>query len=675
MSFRDVDYLLKPSYNSANDDILEDFYNIVLSQSKRYDRISGFFNSTSLAIAARGLDKFIKNNGHMRLICSAQLNEEDLNSINNAEDLKNIIDKNFLEDYGSIEDELIKNHVKILGWMIANNYLEIKIGISRKNGQYFNGGILHSKVGILYDENDDSILFDGSVNETAYGWKNNIESLKVFKSWKNFEFMAEDINDFNEFWSGNSSSLELFDVPDATKNKLIDIAPKSKEDLNALLSNSNNHSKPQLRDYQQKAVKSWIDNGYRGIFSMATGTGKTFTALSCFNYLRKIKKELLTIIVCPQLHLISQWESNLKEFFSGEVIIVSGDNKNWQKNLLALISDLVSGLKKQVVILTTFNTFSSDKFIDKITRYGGESLLIVDEVHGIGATEFRKGLINVDYTYRLGLSATPEVEDDFERTEYIFDYFKNIVYSYDLNTAIKNGFLTRYNYHPVFIDLNSEEYEKYDEYTFQIAKILNNKKLSLKMENKLNALLIKRRDLVNNAENKFLQLKNFLDNHRDIKDLLIYCTGEQLPKIQSILEEYDISNRKFTGEESAKKINGKSERDRILELFKKGHYRALIGIKCLDEGVDVPSTQNAFLMASTLNSRQHIQRRGRILRRSPGKDVANIYDLIVFPRNIKKEPVYVKKILHNELKRYDEYVSLADNFTECSNDLMKRWSM
>lgn len=673
MSFRDFDYLLKPSYNSANDDILEDFYNIVLSQSKRYDRISGFFNSTSLAIAARGIDKFIKNNGHMRLICSAQLNEDDLNSINNAEDLKNIIDKNFLEDYGSIEDELIKNHVKILGWMIANNYLEIKIGISRKNGQYFNGGILHSKVGILYDENEDSILFDGSVNETAYGWKNNIESLKVFKSWKNFEFMAEDIDDFNEFWSGNSSSLELFDVPDATKNKLIDIAPKSKEDLNALLLNSNNHSKPKLRDYQQNAVKNWIDNGYRGIFSMATGTGKTFTALSCFDHLRKIKNELLTVIACPQAHLITQWEDNLKEFFDGDIIVVPGSNNKWQKDLLALISDLISGLKKQVVIFTTFNTFSSDKFIDKIKKYDGESLLIVDEVHGIGAPEFRKGLINIDYTYRLGLSATPEIEDDFERTDLVFNYFKNIVYSYDLGTAMKKGFLSHYNYYPIFVDLDDEEYEQYRKYTVQLSYF--GKNLSLNEEKNLNSLLSKRRDVVNNAKSKFIHLKNFLMDNPDIKDLLIYCTGEQLPKVQRILDECDISNKKFTGEESTKKVNGKSERDRILELFKNGYYRVLVGIKCLDEGVDVPSTQNAFLMASTLNSRQHIQRRGRILRKSHGKDMANIYDLIVFPRNIKKEPEYVKKIVYNEIKRYEEYVDLAENFTECSNKLMKRWSM
>lgn len=200
MVFKDIDSKLEPSYNSANDDIVNDFYNLALSEAIKYDRISGFFNSTSLAIAARGIDKFIKHDGHMRLICGAKLSSDDLESINNSEDLKNILDINFLKDYESIEDELIENHVKVLGWMVANNYLDIKIGVNRKNDGFYESGMLHSKIGIMYDDSGDSILFDGSVNEMAYGWKNNIESLKVFKSWKNPEFMVNDKKDFENFW-------------------------------------------------------------------------------------------------------------------------------------------------------------------------------------------------------------------------------------------------------------------------------------------------------------------------------------------------------------------------------------------------------------------------------------------------------------------------------------------
>ena len=310
MSFKEIQAEIKPSYNSANSDIVNDFYNKVLSESFRYDRISGFFSSTSLAVAARGIDKFIKNNGHMRLICGAQLDEEDLKSINNSEDLKNIIDEKFLKDYNSIEDELIKNHVKVLGWMVANGYLEIKIGINKKSDGSFSNGMLHSKIGIMYDELGDSLLFNGSVNETAYGWKNNIESLKVFFSWKNPEYMEDDKKDFENFWKGLDPSLAIFEVPEATQKKLIEISPKSRKELEELQLNH----KPKLREYQNDALKSWLDNGRKGIFAMATGTGKTFTALSCFDELSSKKSQLMTVIVCPQKHLISQWERNLELF-------------------------------------------------------------------------------------------------------------------------------------------------------------------------------------------------------------------------------------------------------------------------------------------------------------------------------------------------------------------------
>lgn len=668
MSFRDVDSVIKPSYNSANEDIVEKFYNIALSESVRYDRISGFFNSTSLAIAASGVDKFIRNDGKMRLICGAKLDEDDLNSINNSEELKDLIHKEFLRDFNSIEDELLKNHVKVLGWMIANDYLDIKIGINRKFDGSYDNSMLHSKIGIMYDEYDDSILFNGSVNETAYGWKNNIESLKVFKSWKNSEFMNDDKKDFEDFWKGNNPALEIFAVPEATKKKLIEIAPKSKEEVMSLPLNS----KPKLREYQEEALKNWIENEYHGIFSMATGTGKTITALSCFDYLNNKQPKLLTVIVCPQKHLISQWEENLAKFeFKGKSIVASGDNVKWRADLLGYIGDLKSGNISELVVFTTFNTFCKDKFVNTLKLYGEESLLIVDEVHGIGSNEFRKGF-KVNYTFNLGLSATPEIEDDFERTTFVYDEFDGIVYEYSLEKAIDNGFLTPYNYYPEFLDLNNDELDEYKYYSLKIASLFAKKKKSKKDQDKLQRYLIKRRDIINNAESKYDYLREFLSKNKDIKDLIVYCTGEQLPTVQDILNEFDISNRKFTGEESSKKVKGKSERDKILELFAKGHYHALVAIKCLDEGVDVPSTQTALLMASTLNSRQHIQRRGRILRKSPGKKIANIYDLIIFPK-IKNEPESVKSIFRNEQKRYDEYADLANNFSECSRKFVEKW--
>lgn len=676
LSFKDLNIKIK--YDSDDSDILNEFYIPVLSEAKEYYRLSGFFSSTSLAVSAFGLENFIKKNGKMKLICSAILSDEDYDKIKEVYGSpEELIEEKFLFDLENISNKFIMDNLAALGFMLANGNLEIKIAIPKDGKSLF-----HPKLGILVDEDDNFISFSGSDNETANGWLYNIEEFKVFKEWIDGqdEYLMEDLNIFNKYWEDQTVKLDIIDIPDAIKKKLIQRAPKNSSDIeiNNFFEEKNDVKKDSdehdviLRDYQKKAISNWFDNGCQGIFNMATGTGKTFTALACFYDLIKDVNELLTIIVCPQKHLISQWESNLNKFnIFAETIEASGDNPNWRTQLLGLIGDMEAGLKERVVVFTTFNTFSDDDFIEKMNYYDGKSLLIVDEVHGVGSTEFRNGLLE-KYTYRLGLSATPEIEDDFERNDLIYNYFKNIVYSYDLKKAIDNGFLTHYNYYPIFVDLNDEEMDLYKEYSFKIANLIRKKKKTIKDENNLQKFLIKRRDVINNAESKLDYLKTFLIENNDIKDLIIYCTGDQRPKVQNILNEFDISNKKFTGEESSKKINGKSERDQILELFANGYYRVLVAMKCLDEGVDVPSTQTALLLASTLNSRQHIQRRGRILRKSPGKDKANIYDLIIFPC-IKGGSDSIKRIFENEQKRYDEYADLADNFSECSRKFIKKW--
>lgn len=269
MSFKDINSKIKPRYLSAKCNLVDDFYNIVLSESNRYDRISCFFNSNSLSVAALGMSKFILKNGHMRLLCSARLNEEDLDIINNADELKDLISTNFTNDFESIEDELVNNYLKMLGWMIANDILEIKIGVNLDEDGNYDVGLVHPKIGILYDESGNIISFDGSVNETKAGWLNNVESLKVFKNWKNIEFVEEDIEDFDDLWFNNMGSVEVFDIPDVPKKILVNNAPKSEEEFRKLISETNEEiekllkkSKPKLREYQNTALKKWINNGY-----------------------------------------------------------------------------------------------------------------------------------------------------------------------------------------------------------------------------------------------------------------------------------------------------------------------------------------------------------------------------------------------------------------------------
>lgn len=669
------DINIKFKYDSDEDDLINEFYIPVLSNSSEYYRMSGFFSSTSLAISAQGISNFIVNGGKMKLICSAILSKEDKEIIEESnENPERFIEKYALDDFKSMDDDFVKNHVEALGWMLANNLLEIKIAIPKNNR-----GIFHSKIGVLKDDNGNYLSFSGSDNETAHGWLHNIEEFKVFCSWNDNEqkFVDSDLDVFNKYWEGNTMKTDIIDLPVAIKNELIRLAPKSKNDLTLI---KNNDSKIKLRDYQEEAIKNWFDNECCGLLEMATGTGKTFTALSCFKKLADSKNKLLTVIACPQSHLIDQWVKDVKIFHDGKIIIASGKNSKWKDDLKSLRKKFTYGSLDKAVVMTTHASLSSEYFIKTINKFNVERLLIVDEVHGIGSSKQRLGLDNC-YEYRLGLSATPQRWFDDEGTAVIEDFFKGTIYEFDISRALteinpdtNETYLAPYYYYPIIVDLNDEEYDQYLQYSYKIAQIISSKKITNK-DQELTKYNMLRQRIINNAENKYLEFDKLLKKNPEIDKLIVFCSPQQIDNVQQILNANKvIPQHRFTEKESAKvsKITGMSERDEILQLFAEGSYKALVAIKCLDEGVDVPVAETAIIMSSTSNPREHVQRRGRILRRAPGKKHAVIYDLLVFP----EEPTDAgSKILKKEVLRYREFAENAINSYDCLKLLRKYYDM
>lgn len=663
---------IKFKYDSDKDDLVNGFYIPVLSNSVEYYRMSGYFSSSSLAISARGIEDFIINGGKMKLLCNAQLTKEDYEIIEKTnQDSVEYVERLFIEDLHNIEDQFIKNHVEALGWMLNNGFLEIKIAIPKDKK-----GIFHSKVGVLKDNEGNAISFSGSDNETAAGWLYNIEEFKVFKSWDPGEekYVSSDLDTFFEYWNGVTNRTKVIDLPSAVKKELIEFAPISRKELVVV---SKRTRRPiNLREYQDDAIDSWFAHDCRGIFEMATGTGKTITSLSAFKQLSSTKDKLVTVIACPQLHLIDQWIKDVENFHNGRIIKASSKEKDWKHKLSALSRDFYMGLEDKVVIMTTHDTLSSDFFIKKIKKIKSDKLLIVDEAHGIGSSKRLKGLIE-DYNYRLGLSATPKRWFDEEGTQAIYDYFGDVVFDFDIRRALSDinpdtgkTYLTPYYYYPIIVDLTSEEYSEYRDLSTKIAQAIarkkhNNEKISL------SALCNQRQRIINNAENKYCEFRKLLKEHEDIDKLIVYCSDKQIDKVQKILnEENIIPQHRFTHKESSSKTMKElfSERESILYNFEKGNYRALVAIKCLDEGVDVPVAENAIILSSTSNPREHVQRRGRILRNAPGKDYATIYDFLVFP---KEKTDIGSKIMKKEIKRYKEFAELAINSLDCLEILDK----
>ncbi|MDW7774875.1 MAG: DEAD/DEAH box helicase family protein [Methanosarcinales archaeon] len=685
MTFKKLD--LKHSYNSEKDNILKDFYVPSLKNAVTYKRIAGYFSSSSFGVASEGLSHFIKNSGRMQFISNVKLFPQDYEQIEKGlTDPEEIIQSKFLKDLSNIQDECIKNHVKVLGWLIANNYLEIKIGYIWDKS--IGNEILHQKVGILYDSENNIISFSGSNNESAHGWYYNSEKFKVFFSWElnNNDFIAQDIEDFEELWNNKALKTKVISFPEAVKKHLIEISPKEYIDVEKLLEKINDIQNEKckseqttseteqikLREYQLEALKAFFENDCQGIFEMATGTGKTFTALGVLVELLKKENKLITIISCPFLHLTNQWEKSIEKMgLTIPILYASSANVKWKDELIEKILDSRLGKIKQFIVITTHDTVSSKKFITIINETKSPLFFIGDEVHGMGSVNRIEGLLPI-YKFRLGLSATPNRYFDELGTNELLEYFNKTVYVFDLARAINEinpetneSYLVPYKYHPLFVELTLDEMNEYSEITATIAILFSKKKRSKNEQLILEQKLRDRQNIIKNAENKFplfsgLILK--LNKEDKLHHTLVYSSPQQILQIQQIIRSCDtIIQHKFTSGEDAirkqMKYNGLTEREYILTNFDKANYHILVAIKCLDEGVDVPSTKNAILMCSSGNPKEYVQRRGRVLRRYPGKKYANIYDITALPNygQHRSSHEIEDKMINSQLKRIEEF--------------------
>lgn len=696
MNLRDLP--LKNSYDSDSDDALTDFYIPALANSVLYDRLTGFFSSTTLAAAAKGIVGLVKNGGNIRLITGAVFQEQDITAIKAAINTpERIIEKSMLEELEGLEEGFVKDHVRALGWLIAKGRLKIKIAIVLDNQGVpvgINGlvqnGIFHQKVGILEDAEGNKISFSGSDNESASGWHRNIEEFKVFRSWVEAEkqYFDSDYIKFQKFWHGTAVRTRIVEIPRAIEEQLVKIAPNSIEELNLeKWEQSKSFQGVKLRDYQKKAVENWLGAGKKGIFEMATGTGKTITALSCIEKLAKMERKLITVISSPYVHLSEQWLKEAVKFgIEGTKIVADSSQNKWKDKLVDSLLDLENGVNRDLIIFTTHSTFSSNDFITIIQESKKRApsqkiLLIADEVHGIGAMQRREGLIN-DYDFRLGLSATPKRWFDDTGTQKIFDYFGDTVFEFSLKAAIKEGYLVQYIYNPHFTFLTNEELEKYEAETRKISKAYYCSKNESEKDEIYTLLLIKRQKIIRNAANKIDVLEQILNKIQPIKHCLIYCSPQQIRQVQELLNKKNVIQHKFTqieGTRAEDRFGGKSERDYLIEQFSIGTFHALVSMKCLDEGVDVPPARVAIILDNSGNPREYIQRRGRVLRKYPGKERAIIHDIIVEPTLQSSTPKELgdieRKIISKELMRYRDFASTAENAEQCLEILKKTETM
>ncbi|MFS0862045.1 DEAD/DEAH box helicase family protein [Fredinandcohnia sp. 179-A 10B2 NHS] len=630
---------MKYKYRSDNDQIHKDFYEGCLTESIKYDRAVGYFTSDSLSVIAKGLDTFLERQGTIRLIANPYLTAEDVEAIRLGYKAKvDVVSQSLLRQL-EINEEAIRNDtLNTLAWLIYQNKLEIKIAFTTNNSLY------HEKFGIFYDEEGNKVAFSGSANETVGGIRNNFEKIDVFWRETDSERIEDMVVDFENLWSNNTNGLSVIEIPHIIKETILGYKKEGKR-----ISTPNKIVKP--RPYQQEAIDAVKNNNWHGILEMATGTGKTITSLLISHEFFKEKGRIFLVIIVPFTHLVEQWEKNCQDMNYKNFTHCFGAKKSWVNKLQTDVRDFNLGLIEKHVVITTYKTAASHEFNNLIGRLKGKSFLIADECHYFGVKSLRENELD-NMEAKLGLSATPERWWDEDGTSFIEAFFGPPVYEYDMKSAIDNGALTEYIYNPLIVDLTDEEIESYERLTRRLIHLYSDEKANRDEISEVNR---KRSLLISKAENKKDSLFRIFDEkiREEVSHTLVYCAPGEVDLITSNLSSLGYRVHRFDSKVPLQ------ERTKILESFDLGSIQILVAIKCLDEGVDVPSTKVAYFLASTSNPREFVQRRGRILRKYPNKNLATIYDFVVLPSQTSDQ--MYKSIASKELPRFAEFSRFAIN--------------
>lgn len=679
-----IDLNIKSEYRSLIDNVVDDFYVPVLKESVLYQRAVGFFSSSALIAISKGVEGLISNGGKIQIIASPRLSQEDIDEIRKGYEVRKVLERALLrgiETHNSVEDT---SRLSYIASLIANGVLDIKIAFLSTNNEI---AMYHEKMGIMNDIEGNAVAFSGSMNESENAFSANYESFDVFCSWTNEkERVFQKQMAFQAIWNDYEPGVETIDFPEAVKDRIY--AFNNSLRRNSGLKTPEENSLPEdamflppdfkIRPYQESAIQNWKENGYCGIYDMATGTGKTLTALASIEQLFSDNhKRLGVVIVCPYQHLVEQWVEDIVRFGIKPIVgYSSSSQKSWKKNLAQAVRSFNLRVSDFFCFITTNASFVTKTVQDQIGILSEDVVFVVDEAHNMGATNYRRYLPD-NIKYRLGLSATIDRHNDESGTTALAEYFGKKCIAYSLKDAIDSQMLTRYYYYPVLTYLDQDELSDYLSITGQLAKAIHKKNGKVVLTERAKQLLIKRSRIVAGAKGKLPELQRQIAPHIDDKHILVYCgattvrdeddadfSKRQIDLVADLLgNTLNMRVGRFTSQESAQ------ERAQIREAFAEGNaLQVLVAIKCLDEGVNIPSIKTAFILASSTNPKEYIQRRGRVLRKFPGKEFAVIYDFITLPFPVNTIATQnstiidsTKGLIKRELIRMMDFADIAEN--------------
>lgn len=688
MSFKDLD--IKYEYRSLIDNMPQEFYIPILKEAVLYKRAVGYFSSSVLVQISQGIAGLIKNGGSIQVITSPNLSDADIHAIREGyANREKIIKEALLKEFKDPQNEYQSDRLNLLANLIADGRMDIRVVVTENNAEI---GLYHEKVGIVVDMDGNKIAFTGSMNETGPALTANYETIDVFRSWTDEiqRIKTKEIA-FDAIWGNTGAGVKTYVFPEVTdefikkyRKSYVNYEKLEKEgkETAAYEHEHTFFSQPAdiiYHDYQKDAMEEWMNNQFCGIFDMATGTGKTYTALGSLSLLSGILNDhLAVIIVAPYQHLVEQWIEDINRFNVEPIVAYSYKGQNWRTEFSNAISAYNVNALDHFCVIATNATFSGDDFQNLLKKFKKNFCFVVDEAHNMGA-EKSLLLLPRKARYRLALSATIERYRDAKGTEILRQYFGKTCISFSLKEAIQHEFLTPYYYHPIPVYLANDELEEYKDLTQKIVRAGYQEGQEIEKGSLLELLLIKRARIIAGCRGKIDALIKTIEPYKNDSHILVYCGATKYDRADTELsDESDIRQidevnyrlytdlgmkvRKFTSSES------KEERTEIKNLFTSEAIQVITAIKCLDEGVNIPSITKAFILASSTNPKEYIQRRGRVLRKADGKEFAEIFDFITLPRPLN-EVVYCDSqerkidlnLIHREFERMEDFASTARN--------------
>ncbi len=715
------------------------FFSECLCNAVRFDLKLGFFSSSAINILADGFATFLFNGGRMRMIINDILSSEDKQVIADGTSNSCIVsafDLNNLENIVHTLSERGVHFFECLVWLIRNKRIEIRIIVPKDSF-----GISHFKCG-LFGDGVNKVAFNGSCNFSRTALIENSESLSAFCNWdgrvdesrvdsieKDFESTFNEQDDTvsyilpEQLKERIAKSFAEKEIEQLLKDEERIINDSFKKDIPSTVKKALSYSKERVKkaieqiqiekdsphfpypsgpfDYQTEAFNKWKENNQKGLFCMATGTGKTITSLNCLLQVYNRYKYYKAIILVPTITLVNQWADECRKFNFNTIIKVYSKNTEWYSRIERLQQEEKYRKEKDpqtsFIIISTYASFTREKVFSALNSFDSRRvLLIADEAHNMGSPQILKRFGSIVYARRIGLSATPERQFDKEINKRLFRFFgalDHYTFEYTMREAIDNGRLCRYFYYPHVVRLTEEEMDKYMELSLKIAQYFNYTTNSFdKKDDILMKLLLARKRIIHKAVNKLEVFRDIIQKRYEekgnLKYTLVYVPEGSKPEEwddydldevnevdDSLSHLIDVYTRVISQMDKfitiKKFVAGQTDRERILADFASGKLQVLTSMKCLDEGVDVPRSEMAIFCSSTGNPRQFIQRRGRILRTHKDKKYAIIHDLVVVPEisSVCDSYKMEQALLRNELERVKDFALLSENSSHAQMEL------